>query len=70
MDAVLKSFKVIKNNETLSYFELFKRGSVYEVRNAREVIYTGIKAEKEYDSCLEVNKEVASLIDAEVIIIK
>lgn len=66
MDCVLRAFNVIKDGVIISHYELFKRGYVREVRSATDVIYTGAGAEREYASCLEVNKQLAALIGAEV----
>ena len=70
MDMVLRSFNVVKDGKTISHYELFKRGSVREIRTSTEVIYTGAYAEQEFRNCLETNKQIASMIGAEVVIEK
>lgn len=67
MDCVLRSFDVVKDGNVLSHFELFKRGYTREVRSASEVIYTGAYADREYYSCLETNRQIATMIGAEIV---
>lgn len=64
---VLRSFEVVKDGKVLSHYELFRRGSVREVRTSTEVIFTGAFADQEYQSCLELNKQLASMLGAEVV---
>lgn len=67
MNMVLQSFDVVRGGEVISHYELFKNGFHNEVRTTTEIIHTGLNAERHYDECLEMNREIASMIGAEVI---
>ena len=67
MNCVLKYFDVVKDGKQLAHFELFRRGTVNEVRTSTEVIFTGAFADQKYMESLNTNKMMAQLMDAQVI---
>lgn len=71
MKTTLKSFEVRNaNGEVVSKFSLVLNGYTYELHTAREIILTGIEAERHFLEVLEDQRTLAAMMGLSIVITK